>query len=338
MSVVAALVSPWARAAEPDDFYKGRQMRFISGFDPGGAYEAYARLVSQYMERTIPGHPRIIVEMMPGAASRKAANYLYNIAPRDGSVLGMIVQGAPMDEVLKQDGVRYESSKFNWIGNPIVDNNVTIAWADSGIATFQDVLTRGGLICGGTNSSTPSITFPQLLRNMTGADIRIIPGYAASGAFYLAMQRGETNCAGGNSWSATKQTNAQNLRDRKINVLLQWGTEENAEINAYAGHEVPLVSAFAKTDIDRQALDLFVSAVVIGRPFLAPPGVPPARVDMLRRAFDAVMRDPDFIAEAKRANLDLNPTTGEKMEETVLNVSRASPAAIARAKELIEPH
>ena len=338
-TVVALLAGTAVEAASFDevaDFYRGKQLRLIIGFDSGGSYDVYARTVARHMEKYIPGNPHVIAQNMPGAGTRKAANYLATIAPRDGSVIGTIAQGAPMDELMKQEGVQFESAKFGWIGNPIVDNNVTIVRSDTGLVTLEDALEKGGLICGGTTVTTPSITFPRILNNMLGANIKIVPGYTTTGAsFALAMERGETNCSGGNSWEGNKLAFVRSFEERRINVLVQWGPEKNAEVSAYARREVPLIVDYAKTDADRSVLGLVNSGVALGRPLFTPPAVPPERLAALRAAFDRTMSDPAFLFEMQKFKLAVRPLAGERLQRIVEDVIASPEAVIRRANELM---
>ena len=203
-SAIVAMVP--AIAADVGDFYRGRQVELVIGMDVGGGYDTYARLIGRYLGKYIPGNPTFIPQNMTGAGSRTAANWLYNVAPRDGSVIGSLTEGTPLDQARKQPGIQFDATKFNWIGNPIVNNQVTLAYAESGLATLEDVKAKGGLICGGTGASTPPIIFPRIINRILGTDIRIIPGYPGAGAMVLAMQRGEINCLGSHSWASTKAT------------------------------------------------------------------------------------------------------------------------------------
>lgn len=339
LSLAAILTGAAIRAVPADevaDFYRGKQVRVVIGFDVGGSYDVYARTVTRHMEKHVPGNPHFVAQNMPGAGTRKAANYLAIIAPRDGTAIGTVAQGAPLDELLKQEGVQFESAKFNWIGNPIVDNNVTIVRSDTGLVTLEDALSKGGMICGGTTVTTPSISFPRILNNMLGAKIKIVPGYTTTGAsFALAMERGETNCSGGNSWEGNKLQFARAFEERRINVLVQWGPEKNPEISAYARREVPLISEYARNDADRKVLELVNSGVALGRPLFTPPGVPAERVAALRRAFDRTMADPAFIADIQKMKLALRPLSGERLQGIVEDVMASPDGVIKRAGELM---
>jgi tripartite-type tricarboxylate transporter receptor subunit TctC len=334
-AALAALVP--AAAAEVGGFYSGRLVEVVIGMDVGGGYDSYSRLVGRYLGKYIPGNPSFIPENMTGAGSRTAANWLYNVAARDGSVIGTLTEGTPLDQARKQPGIQFDATKFNWIGNPIVDNQVTLAFAASGLATLEDVKAKGGLICGGTGASTPPIIFPRIINQILGTNIRVIPGYPGAGAMVLAMQRGEINCLGAHSWAATKATMPNLLADHKLNVLVQWGPTEDPDISAYAGHHVPLIDAYARSDADRRVLELMNAVISIGRPLVAPPGLPAERVAALRQAFDEVMEDVDFRAEAKRLGLDIKPIGGENLQKVVMKVVEAPADTVARVNDFIDP-
>lgn len=323
-------------AADPvADFYRGKQIKVIIGVEAGTSYDLYARAVTRHMVKHIPGNPSVLPQNMFGASGRIAANWLYTVAPRDGSAIATFSQSSPLDQALKQEGVQFDAAKFNWLGNPIVDSTVTIVWASTGIRTLDDVRAKG-LICGGTAASSPSNTFPQIINNLTGTKIRIISGYNGATASALAMERGEVTCVG-NTWAGLKSTLSHLLKDDKLNILVQWGVNKHPEISAYQGYDVPLIAEFAKTEADRKVLDIVNSGIALGRPLVAPPEVPAERIAALRRAFDLTMSDPEFIADAEREHLDLNPLGGEKMQVIATGVAQASPEAMARVRELTTP-
>jgi tripartite-type tricarboxylate transporter receptor subunit TctC len=332
--VLAMLTAQPGRADEVADFYRGRQIHFIIGYEVGGGYDAYGRLLARFLPKHIPGNPTAIPQNMLGAGSRVASNWLYNIAPKDGSVLGVTSQSTPLDQAMQQKGIQFDAAKFNWIGNPIVDNQITIAWTGSGLTTMDDLTKKHDIVCGGTGASTNPVIFPKIINQLTGSNIRVVTGYQGAAAIILAMERGEVSCMGSHSWSSAKATLAQHLRDGKISILVQWGPAKDPEISRYAKRDVPLILEYARNDMDREVLTLFDSSMSIGRPLLAPPDVPRARVDALRRAFDETVKDADFLAEAKRLNLDIRPMAGVELQQLATDVTRASPEIVARAQEL----
>lgn len=335
-ALAAACFAGPAAAESVEDFYKGKTIQMVIGYSAGGGYDTYARAVGRHLGRNIPGAPTIVPQNMPGAGSRTAANWLYSVAPQDGTAIGTVGQNTPLDQALREKGVKFDVAKFNWIGNTIVDNNFTLAWADAGFDTLKAAIEKGGLICGGTGAASPSILYPQILNNLLDAKIRIISGYPGGSAANLAMERGEINCRGSNSWSSTKATLPQWMKDKKFDVLVEWGLESNPEIAEYQGRPVPLVTELAKNEADRKALELIVSSVAMGRPLVAPPGVPDERVEALRRAFDRTMKDPEFLAEAEKLRMDVNPLAGEKVQKVAADTVSAPDEVVQRARSLIE--
>ena len=324
----------FAAADAVEDFYRGKTLRIVIGFDAGGGYDVYARAIAPYLSKYMPGAPNVIVQNMPGAGSRLAANWLYNVAPQDGTAIGTVSQGAPMDQATGQSGVQYKSEKFGWIGNPAVDALVTMTWSAAGYVSLDDVKKKGGLICGGSGGTTPSMTFPRIINAMLDAHIRVIPGYSGSGGYALAMERGELNCIGAVSWSTAKGSMAHLLNARQVNILMLAGPTKQDDIAAYSGRDVPLMVELAKSDRDRQALELITSGVTVGRPLFTPPGVPSERLAALRKAFDATMKDSAFLADAEKRQLNINPISGEELQKAVANVTTAAQDVLKRVDEL----
>jgi tripartite-type tricarboxylate transporter receptor subunit TctC len=333
VSCVTLVTSEPCRAEE-DNFYAGKNIALVVGFDAGGGYDLYARTVARYWVSHIPGRPAFVPQNMPGAGTRTAGNWLFNLAPKDGTAVGTIVQSSAVDQALGEPGIRFDAARFNWTGNPIVDNLVTIAWSASGLATLDDVKTKGGLFCGSTGGG-PTTIFPRVINQLLGTQIKVIAGYPGQNAVNIAMERGEVNCIGGTTWSSVKATMRPMLDARKINILAQWGATKDAEISNYAGRDVPLIQELGQTDLDRRVLTFIGSGAAFGRPLLAPPGVPAERVAMLRRAFDRTVADPEFLAEAMRLNMDIKPLAGEELQRIATDAVRLSSESLARAKELI---
>jgi len=325
----------FAPVAAAQDFYKGKTVQIVVGFDAGGGYDAYARLLARHLSKHIPGSPTFVVQNMPGAGSRVAANWLYTIAPKDGTVLGSVVQSTPVDQVFKEQGIRFDAARFNWIGNPINDNLVSITSDQSGLKTLEDVKARGGLICGSSGAG-PTVSFPNTIGKLLGTSVRVVSGYPGVSAVMLAMQRGEVNCNGGQAWSSAKATMGPLLRDGQLHMLVQWGTEADPDISKVAGRSVPLITDYARSDADRGALRLLSSTSALSRPLLAPPDVPPERVALLRAAFDRTVRDPDFLADAQKAAMDVKPVTGAAIQRLVENVVHTPDAEVALAAQLAE--
>jgi tripartite-type tricarboxylate transporter receptor subunit TctC len=332
----AGLGSVHPASADPvEDFYRGKQIRMIIGHEAGGGYDTYARLVTLYMAKHMAGGPTFLPQNMPGAGSRIATNWIYTVAPRDGTVIGMAGQSMPMDQATKQQGVQFKAEEFGWIGNPSVDTMVMVSWAASGLQSLDDVKSKGGLVCGGSSGTAPTVIYPRIMKTLLGADIKLITGYSGTGNSILAMERGELNCIGALSWTLSKMSLEHYLRDRKIRIIMQIGPKKEPDVAAVAGGDVPLVGEFAHADIDRHALNVILSSVTVGRPFFAPPGIPADRLSALRSAFDKAMKDPELLADAKNKKMIINPVSGEALAGVVREVTSASPAVLKRVDELI---
>jgi tripartite-type tricarboxylate transporter receptor subunit TctC len=327
------LTGPANSAEQP--FYQGKTLQIVVGFDAGGGYDAYARLIGRTLPKYIPGNPTIVVQNKPGAGSRVAANWLYNIAPRDGTVIGSVVQSTPLDQIFQETGVMYDAAQFSWIGNPIVDNLVSISSRQSGLTSLDLVKSKGGLICGSSGAG-PTVTFANAIGKILSSPVRVVSGYPGVSAVTLAMQRNEVNCNAGQAWSSMKATMAQLMREGQLNVMVQWGTDADPDIAAVAGHDVPLITNYARSDADRGALRLLSSTSPLSRPLLAPPGLPAERVAVLRAAFDKTMTDPAFLEDAKRSGMDIKPIAGAAIQTLVGDVVHSPRVDVEAAQKLAQ--
>ena len=331
---VSTQVSTQAVAGDAGSFFAGKRIQLMIGWEVGGGYDIYARLLARHLGKHIPGNPAIVPQNMPGAGSRQAANWLYNIAPKDGTAIATIGQGTPLDQAMNDPGVRYDAAKLNWIGNPIIDNLVTAVTQRTGVETLDDLKRKGGVICGDVGAG-PTSTFPEILNQLLGTRNRIIAGFPGVNSVHLAMERGEVDCIGGTTWSSMKATRGQKLRNRELALLVQWGTLKDPDISDYMRREIPLIIDIARNALDRSALNYIVASATMGRPFVAPPGLANERVATLRRAFDATMQDPEFREEAAKASMDIKPLAGEALQMLATEVAQAPAAGLERAKELI---
>jgi tripartite-type tricarboxylate transporter receptor subunit TctC len=329
MLVATSSPAQTMRAGEVPDFYEGRELRMLIGYSAGGGYDTYARLLARHLGRHIPGNPRVVPQNMPGAASLTLANYLYNVAAKDGSVIGTVARGLAMEPLLSARGTRFVASEFSWLGSLNNEVSVCASWHTSDVKTMQDLMTRE-LIVGGTGSAAGTDVFPLVVKNLLGANIRLITGYPGGNDILLAMERGEVDGRCGWSWSTVQATRPDWIAEGRLNMLVQFALEKHPDLP-----DVPLVTEFAASDDERMALELIFARQVMGRPFLAPPGVPPERLDALRRGFDATAADPAFRAEAERMQLELNPVSGEEIDALIARVYGASENAIRLATDAI---
>jgi tripartite-type tricarboxylate transporter receptor subunit TctC len=306
----AICIGSAARAEPVEEFFAGKQIKFVVGSAGGGGYESYSRLLGPYLSRHLPGHPLFVMQEMPGAAGMVAANYLYNIARHDGSEIGMVGRGVGIEPVLdpKDKGPRYVASKFNWIGTPQQEVGLVFMRLPSPIATMADLKTNELIVSGTTSAAAPSY-YPRLMNRLLGTRFKVVEGYKSSQEALLALERGEVegHCSG--SSSATLRARMEPLvAAGKVKVLAQLGREKDPDYP-----DIPLILDLAATPADRQILELAFTQQAMAWPLVAPPGVPPERVKALRDAFDATIKDPDFLAEAARQKLIINPVSGEKI-------------------------
>ncbi|HEY8578262.1 MAG TPA: tripartite tricarboxylate transporter substrate-binding protein [Beijerinckiaceae bacterium] len=324
LAAAAALgLAGGAQAQESaESFYKGRKIDLIIGFSVGGGYDAYGRLVARHMGEHIPGKPTIVPRNMTGAGSRVAANYIFNVAPKDGTVLGIADQSIPLEQALGDSGIKFDSRAFAWIGNVVADNNVVATWHTSPIKTVEDAKREESMI-GATGYNT-SAQYPTVLNQMIGTKFKVIMGYPGGNEINLAMERGEVAGRGSNAWASFKATRPEWVRDKKLNILAQVGLKRAPDLP-----DVPLLMDLATNDQDRAAMRLLSAPTAIGRPFFAPPGTPKERVATLRAAFDAMVKDKAFLDEAEKAGLDINPVPGEELQQIVAEIIDA-PAEVKK--------
>jgi tripartite-type tricarboxylate transporter receptor subunit TctC len=329
--LLAALVLPdLARAQAIADFYRGRVMTMVIATSPGGDYDQRGRLVARHMNRHIPGEPTIAAQNMPGGVGLAAANWLASVAPRDGSVLHMIMQNMPAHQAIGGAGARFDVAKFPFIGNTTNSPNLITAWHTTGIRTIADVMERE-LVVGASGTATASSYYPSALNALIGTKFRIVNGYPGGNDVNLAMEKGEVGGRGSNSLASWRSGHPHWIAEGKINFLAQIGLERHADLR-----DVPLIWELAKTEEDRDVLRFICADVAIARAIVTTPDAPPARVEALRRAFDATMRDEAFLAEARRMKMDISPTSGEAAQQVAQAIIAAPPAVLARAKTILE--
>ncbi len=325
---VLMLVATAAGAQTVESFYRGKTIDIVIGLTPGGGYDAYARLVGRFLSKYIPGNPSIAARNMPGGGSRTAASYVYNVAAKDGTVIGSADQSFPLQQALGDPTILFDNNRLVWIGNPDSDNNTVVTWHASGVRSIDDA--RKTVVAMGSTGVNTSSQYVEAMNRIAGTRFRIIMGYPGANEINLAMENGEVGGRGSNSWSSWKATKPDWLRDGKINIILQVGIERNGEIP-----DVPLLLDFARDDLDRAALLALSAPPAIGRPLFTAPGVPAERVRALREAFDAVMRDPEFLDQARQQNLEINPVSGAKLQEIVARMTSLDKPTAQRLKDIV---
>jgi tripartite-type tricarboxylate transporter receptor subunit TctC len=328
--LMAAFVAASAQAQNPSDFYRGRNVDLYVGYSVGGGYDLYARVLARHLGAHIPGNPTIVVKNMEGAGSLRLANWLYRIAPKDGSVIGIIGRGTGFDPILGQQAAQFDGTKFTWIGSGNHEVSVCVSYAGrAGVTRFEDLLTKE-MTVGGTGASADTDQFPKVLNGVLGTKMKIVSGYPGGNDVVLAMERGELQGRCGWSWSSVKATHGAWIAEKKLNVLVQLSLQKHPELA-----DVPIVTDFATTDEQRQILKLIFARQVMGRPFLAPPNLPPERVETLRKAFMDTMTDPAFLADADKSQLEVNPVSGEEVQKVIADAYRTPPEVAKKAAQIL---
>jgi len=310
-----------------DDFYKGKNINFIIGTAPGGGYDAYSRLIARHIGKHLPGQPSVVPQNMPGAAGIRAANYLYNVAPKDGTVIGMVDQAVYLDQILGTAGLNVDAIKLNWIGRILSNSAVLYARQGAAVKKIEDVFTHELIV---STSGAASRLNWTVLNSLLGMKFKIIPGYQGSNDSRMALVRGEVDALS-QPWPVLKVEGEQLLRDKQINLLLQTGADKHPELP-----QVPRMIDLAKNAEDKVLLALFASPSTIGRSVTAPPDIPAERVQALRQAFMAAIHDPALIDEVKRLKLELDPLDGEALQTNIAGAGAVSPELIARARRAAE--
>jgi tripartite-type tricarboxylate transporter receptor subunit TctC len=318
-----------ARAQGQADFYKGRSIDLYIGYSAGGGYDVYARALARHMGRHIAGSPTIVPKNMPGAGSLVLANWLYKVAPRDGTAFGTIGRGVAFDPLLGSTKAQFDAARFNWIGSMNDEVSVCVAWHTTGITRLEQVM-RTELTVGGTGPAADTDQFPKVLNGTIGTKFKLIAGYPGGNDIDLAIERGEVMGRCGWSWSSVIATHKQWIDQSKINVLVQLSLRKHPDLP-----NVPLVMDLARNDEEKQMFKLIFARQPMGRPFLAPPEVPPERTTALRKAFMDTMQDTAFIAEAEKMQLEINPVSGDAIQQIVREVYQTPRSVAGKVAEMI---
>jgi tripartite-type tricarboxylate transporter receptor subunit TctC len=320
-------ISPRAAADDVAAFYANKTIDVIIGSTPGGGYDVYSRLLIRHIARHIPGTPSIIPKNMPGGSSRIAATHIFKFAPKDGTVLGVINQELVLSQVFGE-AVNYDTAKFGWIGSPDFDVRVVTTWHTSGVRTIEDAKTKE--VTMGATGPKEASGYPEILNTIKGTRFRTVRGYEGGTAINLAMERGEVDGKGDNVWSSWVADKADWIRDGKIYILLQVGLIKDPDLP-----NVPLLLDLGRDEEEREALKLLSTSSSMGHPVIAPPGIPAERLAMLRRAFDAAVKDPAFLEDAKAQGRPIRPVSGVTLERMVMDTFASPPKVIERAKALM---
>src|SRR6266705_1911437 len=318
---------PAAAAVEGPDF-KGKIMTIIASFEAGGPYDFYSRLIARSIGVHLPGNPNVVVQNMPGAGGLRGANYLYNVAARDGTVMGVVSQTVAVGQVLAATpGIQYDARKFTWIGR--INSNVEVehSWHQSGVRSIEDAKKREVMVAG-TGPTSSSVVMPRLMNELIGTRFKVVTGFAGPTSAQLALERGEVEGIV-KPWSSIKVGNADWLRDGKINLIVQYTRERHHELP-----QVPAIVDLGQDETQRRIFGLYAGGAALGTALLAPPGVPERTLMLLRQAFTQAMRDPALIEEVGKSGVDVDPLPGAELQKVVEATFVIAPDMLERARKL----
>ncbi|MFN3889486.1 MAG: Bug family tripartite tricarboxylate transporter substrate binding protein [Beijerinckiaceae bacterium] len=311
-------------------FYKGKTVDLIVSSGVGGGQDANARLIARHWPRRIPGAPAMVVKNMPGAGHLRAANFMANQAPRDGTVVAALVPSFVLSQVLQTSkNIQFDAAQFSWLGASAANNSTFYVWNTSPVKTMEDARTHETLM-GATGAGSYTMIYPAIMNAIAGTKFKIVLGYKSTAEVNLALERGEVQGRAGNNFNSLKMENGDWLRDRKITLIAQVGLERDPEFP-----DLPLMMEFGRTPEDRALLKLFSADIALGRPFLTTPGVPADRVEILRKSFMDTMNDPALLKEAQDSGVEIAPVRGAKLQEIVKEIVATPPEVARRAREAL---
>ena len=324
--------SPTASRAQADpvaDFYRGKTVQILIGVNVGGGYDMEARLIARFIGKHIPGNPTVVPQNMIGAGGIKMANYLYAVAPQDGTAIGMFPNTLIAAQAVGIGGVQYDANRLSWLGSMSTSPLTFGVWHSAGVRSLADAQAKE-IIAAASNPGAITYTFPRLLNEMLGTKIRVVSGYQGNSTMTLAMERGEAQAVT-NSWDSWRATHLHWIREKKVNLLIQ--SEPKSDDPELSG--VPSIQELARNADDRRVIDLVIAGDVMGKPMAIAPNAPADRVRALRAAYDATLRDPDFIKAAVAARTEINAVSGGQLQEIVSRVLSTPADLKARARKII---
>ena len=320
-------------ASAQDDvaaFYKGKVVRLVVGVGVGSGYDINARLLARHLPKYVPGNPSVIVQNQPGAGSLSMTNQLYAAGPFDGTAIGASFNGLPTTPLLQPTGARFEAVKLNWVGSTNRETQAMYVWHTSPIEKLGDLTTQE-MIVGAQAPGSTQYDYPKLAEKLFGWKVKVITGYEATPKIHLAMERGEVHGTWAN-WSTLKAISEQWIKDKKIRILAQWALRKHPELP-----DTPLILDQATTEEQRQSLDLALARLEFGRPFFLPPNVAPERVNAIRRAFDATMKDKEFLEEADKLKIEIDPLSGEQVAALIVQIYKTPAATVECVRDAMAP-
>jgi tripartite-type tricarboxylate transporter receptor subunit TctC len=324
---VLIAVAGIAGAASVEDFYKSNNVSLVIGYSAGGGYDAYARLLARYFGKHIPGNPTIVPQQMTGAGSLRSANYIYSVAPKDGSVFGTFSRSMGISPLI--DKATFDSRKFTWLGSVTDDDSLCVTWNTSPIKTWDDFLNKPSALGGEGAGADPDI-WALLYKNVYGAKVKLVSGYPGTNDIELAMQRGEVDGLCGFSWSTIKSTHPEWIANHSINIVVQAAIRKEPDLTA-----VPMLTDLTTDVVKLQITKVLLASQAMARPFAAPPDLPADRKAALVGAFDATMTDADFLAEAKKLDFDVRPVSGAMIESLLTDLYATPKDVLAKAAKAI---
>jgi tripartite-type tricarboxylate transporter receptor subunit TctC len=327
---VCALATSARAEDDVATFYRGKQIRLIVGSGAGGGYDLFARAVARHMGNHIPGRPSFVVQNQAAASGLLMTNQLYALGPKDGTVIAAPLNGLPTAPLLEPGAARFDAAKLNWIGSTNRETYVAFAWHTAPVQSLADLM-RKELVVGGTAAGTTLVDFPLVTNKILGTRFKVVRGYDSTPQINTAIERGELEGNGGIGWQSVKTQTPQWIADGKITVIAQYGLHRDPDLG-----NVPTMIEAATTDADRKALAVMFARTQYGRPYFAPPDVPASRIETLRRAFDATMTDPEFVADAAQLQLELSPMTGEEVQALVGELAATPADIVARIRSALQ--
>jgi tripartite-type tricarboxylate transporter receptor subunit TctC len=325
VAAAVSLIAPLAHTQPAEQFFARKTVTIYIGYTAGGSYDLYGRLVARHLGKQIPGNPTVVAQNMPGAGSMRAANYIYEVAPKDGTALGVIVESAALEQVLGNEAAKYDAAKFSYVGRVATSNNIFMTWHTSKTQSIADAQKRETILAG-TGPGSIAETVPRLLNALIGTRFKLISGFPASTEAMLAMEREEVEGAG-SSWAAVFVAKQEWLKQKKIRIILQTQPERHADLP-----DAPTLTEYGNTEGDKQVTALYASGSGVGRSLLGPPGIPADRLKILRDAFNAMVKDQDFVADIKKLKVELDPLPGERLQELITRTLNVPAAVRERAK------
>ena len=331
LTALALCLALPARADPVEDFYRGKQITLLVGSGAGGGYDAYARVFARYFPRHIPGAPAIVVKNVPAAGGMAAANMLYTNSDHEGLTIAAHTNGIAMDPLFGNKAAQFDARRFGWLGSIGKLQNICMTWHTNKVTTIDEAR-RTDVTVAGAGATSNTVIVPKMLNALIGTKFKVIAGYEPGQGDAIAVEAGEVDGVCGLAWSTIKASRSGWLEAGKMHVLVQMALEKLPELP-----NTPAVLDLVTDPAARQVLELILIRQEMGRPYALPPDVPADRVRALRRAFDATMKDADFLAEATRAKMDIDPLSGERIEQLLARAHGAPRDVIARAAELVDP-